>query len=119
MLDADRRAEQAELLHLPDDVFRPDVVVLEAMDVRCDVALEKAVDRVQDHPLVVGRLVKVHVEKSLIGRRPHGRAWGSASLRTKLMHRVPSALRPRVATVTMPCVGRDFDSRFSSTSLSA
>jgi len=32
---------------------------------------------------------------------------------------VPSCFHPRVDTVTTPCVGRDFDSRMSSTVYSA
>jgi len=44
---------------------------------------------------------------------------GTSTERTKVMNTVPSAFFPVVATVTMPCVGRDFDSRIASTSDSA
>jgi peptide/nickel transport system ATP-binding protein len=45
--------------------------------------------------------------------------FGISMVRSKLMNSLPSCLMPRVRMRTMPWVGRDFDSRFSSTSDSA
>ena len=44
---------------------------------------------------------------------------GSRTLRSNSRNTVPSDLKPRVLTLTMPCPSRLFDSRFSSTSVSA
>src|SRR3546814_3260445 len=44
----DDRAEQAELLHLLDDLLGIDVVVLELHDMGLDVAFEKPVDALED-----------------------------------------------------------------------
>ena len=52
---ADGRAEQPELLHLLDDLFRPDVVLLELAHVRPHVALEEAIDGIEDQGLVIVR----------------------------------------------------------------
>jgi hypothetical protein len=48
----DDRAEQAELLHLPDDFLGIGVVMLKLHRVGLDVALQEAVDRVEDHPFL-------------------------------------------------------------------
>jgi len=54
VIGADRGAEQAELLHAIDDVGGPDVVVFEGVDMRLDLAVEKAFDAVEDQPVLVG-----------------------------------------------------------------
>ena len=54
ILSRDRRAEQAERLHLLDDLGGVNIVVLEVMHIRLHVALEEAGDAVQDHRILVG-----------------------------------------------------------------
>ena len=53
VLLADGRAEEPELLHLLDDLLRPDVVLFELAHVGPHVAFEEAVDGVEDQGFVV------------------------------------------------------------------
>jgi hypothetical protein len=54
IVGADRRAEQPEPLHPLDDLLGVEVVVFEGVDMRLDLAREKALDAVEDQPVLVG-----------------------------------------------------------------
>src|ERR1700724_3834661 len=79
MLRADRRAEQAERLHALDDVRRVDVVMLERMDVRLDLAVEKPPDAVEDQLflLEIGRRAHAQLLWNDRGRFNHGDTEGT------------------------------------------
>ena len=104
----DDAAEQAELLHPLDDLFRILVVVLQPHRHGVDVALEEAVHRVEDQALA---LVHGGVHAPALWSR-----FGTSAERSKERNTVPSALKPSVRVVTMPWPGRDRLSRTSSTS---
>ena len=67
----DGQAEDAELLHLPDELARVGVVVLELAGDRLDVAVHELADQVHDRPLVLGQLIHESSSRSGVpGWRP-------------------------------------------------
>jgi hypothetical protein len=83
MFGRNGRAEQAERLHLLDQLGRATIRPLELRHARADVALEPAPDRVEDRSLLgsgtLGQRFRPRAARCPGScPRPRGRAWGSA-----------------------------------------
>ena len=68
----DRCAEQTQLLHALDDVFRIDVVMLECLSVRFDVPFKKAIDAGEDDSFGLVILARVRFAIDRAGRHVSG-----------------------------------------------